>query len=75
MIGLEDRQALARDIHTAHTAGARVKPACAIVGIDLRTLERQQARLYPVPECLSVPCHLSSLSPPKFKTLSGRQIF
>ena len=30
MIGLEDRQALARDIHVAHTAGARLKPAFAI---------------------------------------------
>lgn len=43
MIDLEDRQALARDIHTAHTAGARLKPACAIAGIDLRTLQRWQA--------------------------------
>ncbi len=43
MIGLEDRQALARDIHTAHTAGTRLKPACEIVGIDLRTLQRWQA--------------------------------
>lgn len=40
MIGLEDRQALARDIHTAHAAGARLKPACEITGIDLRTLQR-----------------------------------
>ena len=43
MIGLEDRQALARDIHTAHGAGARLKPACKIAGIDLRTLQRWQA--------------------------------
>ena len=43
MIGLEDRQALARDIHTAHSAGARLKPACEIAGIDLRTLQRWQA--------------------------------
>jgi len=43
MIGLEDRQALARDIHTAHAAGARLKPACAVAGIDLRTLQRWQA--------------------------------
>jgi len=43
MIGLEDRQALARDIDVAHTAGARLKPACAIAGIDLRTLQRWQA--------------------------------
>ena len=40
MIGLEDRQALARDIDVAHTAGARLKPACEIAGIDLRTLQR-----------------------------------
>jgi transposase InsO family protein len=43
MIGLEDRQALARDIHVAHTTGARLKPACKIAGIDLRTLQRWQA--------------------------------
>ena len=43
MIGLEDRRALARNIHTAHTAGARLKPACEIAGIDLRTLQRWQA--------------------------------
>jgi transposase InsO family protein len=43
MIGLEDRQALARDIQAAHAAGARLKPACAVAGIDLRTLQRWQA--------------------------------
>jgi putative transposase len=43
MIGLEDRQALARDIHCAHAASARLKPACEIAGIDLRTLQRWQA--------------------------------
>lgn len=43
MIGLEDRQALTRDIDVAHTAGARLKPACAIAGIDLRTLQRWKA--------------------------------
>lgn len=43
MIGLEDRQALARDIHVAHAAGSRLKPACAIAGIELRTLQRWQA--------------------------------
>jgi transposase InsO family protein len=43
MIGLEDRQALARDINAAHAAGARLKPACEIAGIDLRTLQRWQA--------------------------------
>ena len=40
MIGLEDRQALARDIHTAQSAGARLKLACEIAGIELRTLQR-----------------------------------
>ncbi len=43
MIGLEDRQALARDIHVAHAAGARLKPACEMAGIDVRTLQRWQA--------------------------------
>lgn len=40
MIGLEDRQALARDIHTAHKAGARLRQACEIAGIAVRTLQR-----------------------------------
>jgi len=43
MIGLEDRQALARDIHTAHSAGARLRLACETAGIDLRTLQRWKA--------------------------------
>ena len=43
MIVLEDRQALARDIHAAHTAGARLKLACEIAGIELRTLQRWKA--------------------------------
>jgi transposase InsO family protein len=40
MIGLEDRQALARAIDTAHAAGARLRPACDVAGIELRTLQR-----------------------------------
>ena len=40
MIGLEDRQALARDIDVAHSAGARLKFACESAGIELRTLQR-----------------------------------
>lgn len=44
MIGLEDRQALARDIHAAHTDGARLHLACETAGIDLRTLQRWKAR-------------------------------
>ena len=43
MIGLEDRRALARDITQAHAAGARLRPACEIAGIELRTLQRWQA--------------------------------
>jgi transposase InsO family protein len=44
MIGLEDRQALCRDIEVAHTAGARLAPACETAGIDLRTLQRWKAQ-------------------------------
>ncbi|ACB36405.1 Integrase catalytic region [Leptothrix cholodnii SP-6] len=40
MIGLEDRQALSRDIDAAHAAGARLAPACEVAGIDARTLQR-----------------------------------
>ena len=40
MIGLEDRQSLAHDIHTAHKAGARLRLACETAGIDVRTLQR-----------------------------------
>ena len=44
MIGLEDRQALARDIDAARSQGARLRPACEIAGIDARTLQRWKAR-------------------------------
>ncbi|MBD5804955.1 IS2 transposase TnpB [Azoarcus sp. Aa7] len=43
MIGLEDRQAMVRHIETAHAAGARVRPACEVAGITVRTLQRWQA--------------------------------
>ena len=43
MIGLEDRRALARDITQAHAAGARLRSACEVAGIELRTLQRWQA--------------------------------
>ncbi len=43
MIGLEDRHALARDIHAAHTAGARLTLACETAGIDRRTVQRWKA--------------------------------
>jgi putative transposase len=44
MIGLEDRQALARDIDVAHAAGARLRPACEVAGIEARTLQRWKAQ-------------------------------
>ena len=43
MIGLEDRQTLARAILAAHHAGARLRPACETAGITVRTLQRWQA--------------------------------
>jgi putative transposase len=43
MIGLEDRQSLSQAIEVAQRAGARLHRACAIVGIDLRTLQRWKA--------------------------------
>lgn len=43
MIGLEDRQSLARDIEAAHQGGARLRAACEVAGIDLRTLQRWKA--------------------------------
>jgi len=43
MIGLEDRQDAARNILQAHSDGARLRLACEIVGIDLRTLQRWKA--------------------------------
>ena len=36
MIGLEDRQTMVRDIQAAHKAGARLRPACDVAGIDVR---------------------------------------
>jgi hypothetical protein len=39
----EDRQTLARDIAQACAEGARFAPACALVGIAVRTLRRWQA--------------------------------
>jgi transposase InsO family protein len=43
VIGLEDRQSLARDIEAAHQAGARLRLACEVAGIDVRTLQRWKA--------------------------------
>jgi transposase InsO family protein len=42
MIVLEDRQSIAKDIKVAHKAGARLYKACAVAGIDVRTLQRWQ---------------------------------
>jgi putative transposase len=42
MTRLEDRQTLARDIAQACAAGARLGPACALAGINVRTLQRWQ---------------------------------
>lgn len=43
MIGLEDRLMAARSIEAAHQAGARLRQACEIAGIDVRTLQRWKA--------------------------------
>ena len=43
MIGLEDRRQLAQEIESANLAGARLRLACEVVGIDVRTLQRWKA--------------------------------
>jgi len=43
MIRLEDRQAMAQHIQQAQATGARLEPACEVVGIDIRTLQRWKA--------------------------------
>lgn len=43
MIRLEDRQIVADDIEQARAAGARLTTACAMAGIDARTLQRWNA--------------------------------
>lgn len=43
MTRLEDRRALANDIKQACAAGAPLRPACALAGIDARTLQRWKA--------------------------------
>lgn len=40
MIALDDRRNLVSEVERAHAAGARLAPACRIVGIDVRTLQR-----------------------------------
>jgi putative transposase len=43
MTRLEDRQILVRDIEQACADGARLAPACALAGIDARTLRHWKA--------------------------------
>ena len=43
MIGLEDRRNVAREIEIAHRAGARLRLACEVAGIDVRTVQRWRA--------------------------------
>jgi transposase InsO family protein len=43
MIRLEDRQEIAQGIEHAQAAGARLKPACELAGIDVRTYQRWNA--------------------------------
>lgn len=43
MIGLEDRRETARHIEKAHRQGARLRCACEIAGITVRTLQRWKA--------------------------------
>jgi hypothetical protein len=43
MTRLEDRQILVRDIEKACAEGARLAPACALAGINARTLRRWKA--------------------------------
>ena len=40
MIPLDHRQKLVRDIDQAHREGARLRAACEVAGIDVRTLQR-----------------------------------
>jgi len=43
MIGLEDRQTMVRHIEIAHAGGARLRLACEVAGITVRTLQRWKA--------------------------------
>ena len=43
MIRLQDRRAMAEAIEHAHATGARLRPACELAGIDVRTLQRWKA--------------------------------
>jgi putative transposase len=43
MICVEDRRKMAQEVEAARRAGARLKPACKLVGIEARTLQRWNA--------------------------------
>jgi len=43
MIPLEDRRRIVAAVDEAHVAGARLRPACELAGIDIRTLQRWRA--------------------------------
>ena len=43
MTRLEDRQTLAAGVAEARADGARLGPACALAGVDPRTLQRWRA--------------------------------
>jgi putative transposase len=43
MTRLEDRRSLIDHIAQARAAGARLRPACAVAGLDARTLQRWKA--------------------------------
>ena len=43
MTRLEDRRTLMLEIAQAHAQGAWLRPACALAGIDVRTLQRWKA--------------------------------
>lgn len=43
MVGLQDRQVMVRHIETAHAARARLRAACEVAGITVKTLQRWRA--------------------------------
>ena len=43
MTRLEDRQILVRETERARTGGARLAEACALAGLDARTVQRWRA--------------------------------
>jgi putative transposase len=58
MISLEDRQLIAQHVEQAHRDGARLKAACALAGIDARTLQRWRAGAGMPDRRPCVPCPL-----------------